>query len=252
MRNLKSQGAKELADIKEKEKLDIDIFELDVTDQKSVDQGMKEILAKHPNIDVLINNAGLGYMGPVEEFEIDEIKQQFDTNVFGAMRMFKKVAPLMRQRHQGMIINISSICGLISTPLYGVYSASKFALEALSEASLAELKPFGVKVAVVEPGTFATRFSNNLKFPQSLKSINESPYFGLMDKFVKGTKTIINKIVSRLGNSEKVAKLIYKIANQENPRLRNVIGMDAKTYLIIRRILGQNLWMKLLSRVYQW
>lgn len=165
MRMPRERG-KKLREIAEKEKLLIETPEIDVTDEKTIETTLSEI---NRPVDILINNAGFGMIGPVEDFTIEEIKSQYDTNVLGTLRMIKSVAPSMRKRRRGLIVNLSSINGLIPFPLWGVYSSSKFAIESLSESLRFELKHFGIDVVLIEPGSFLTNFPDNIRTPSNIK-----------------------------------------------------------------------------------
>src|SRR5512141_3048320 len=133
-------------------------LELDVTPPESIRRAVDSVVEKFGRIDVLVNNAGYAVRGAVEEVTIEAAQRMFDTNVFGVMRMVQAVAPHMRERKAGRIINISSVVGKLVTPANGTYAATKFAVEALSDALRMELAPFGVQVVVIEPGSIQTRF----------------------------------------------------------------------------------------------
>lgn len=254
IRNLESAGAKELWEVKKRENLLLEILPLDVTSQLSVEEAVQMAVNKAGRIDVLVNNAGFGYFGPVEEFSVDEVKAQYETNVFGVLRVIKSVAPVMRQQKSGSIINISSIAGLIPLPLNGVYSSSKFALESLTEALRFELDHFNIRVSLVEPGSFNTSFWNNLKHAKSLGS-PDSPYKG----FSKGALGKWRKVEDRLKalvsasffNPDAVVNKIYEIAQTESPSLRYPVGLEANA-IILRKLLPQLLWEWLLHKVYKW
>ncbi|MBV6659201.1 MAG: SDR family oxidoreductase, partial [Devosiaceae bacterium] len=145
----------------------VEIVEIDVTSDASVDAGIAEATAKLGHIDVLINNAGVGAHGLQENFSPSDFQRLFDINVFGLQRMIRGVLPGMRARGSGLIVNISSLLGRVALPFYGPYNASKWAVEALSENHRAELSAFGVDVAVIEPGGFPTKFIDNLMQPAS-------------------------------------------------------------------------------------
>ena len=138
--------------------LPISGVEIDINCDESVSDAMGAVLAREEKIDVLVNNAGYGLWGPVERLTVDEVKAQFETNLFAMLRMIRAVAPGMMDRGYGKIINISSVEGRLVTPYNGAYASSKFAMEGMSEALRAEMRPFGVFVAVVEPGLFRTDF----------------------------------------------------------------------------------------------
>ncbi|HTX03859.1 MAG TPA: SDR family oxidoreductase [Candidatus Acidoferrales bacterium] len=138
----------------------IAVVELEITDQASVDRAAAEILASGP-VDVLVNNAGAAFFGPVEGFTPEAARKQFEVNVFAPLRINRAFLPSMRERHSGLIVFVSSIVGRLVLPFGGVYAASKWALEALAEASSYELRPLGIDVAIVEPGAFSTNISNS-------------------------------------------------------------------------------------------
>lgn len=143
------------------------VVEIDVTSDSAVASGVDAATAALGHIDVLINNAGVGTHGLIENFSADDYKRLFDVNVFGVQRMIRAVAPAMRSRGNGLVINISSLLGRIAIPFYGPYQASKWALEAMSENGRAELSSFGVEVAVIEPGGFPTTFVDGLMHPSN-------------------------------------------------------------------------------------
>jgi len=161
MRNINGKNtnkAKELRDFARANNLKIDVLEIDVTSDKSVKAAASQI----PPIDILINNAGRGYGGPMESFSSDEILAQLDLNIVGTVRMAKAVLPGMRVQKSGLIIQVSSTAGRAAFPGWGLYHASKWGLEGMSEAMRYELAPLGIDVVLVEPGPFATDFFGNL------------------------------------------------------------------------------------------
>ncbi len=139
------------------------ILQMDVIDKASVQQAVQKVLENEKKIDVLINNAGIGIGGSIEEYSDEEIKKQFDTNFFGTLNLCRTVIPSMRNNGGGMIINISSLGGLMGLPFQGIYSATKYAIEGLSEALRMEVKSAGIKVVLVNPGDFKTNFTDNRK-----------------------------------------------------------------------------------------
>jgi NAD(P)-dependent dehydrogenase (short-subunit alcohol dehydrogenase family) len=254
VRNPESEGATGLRHLAHTEKLPITPITLDITSQESITKAIKMVTAKTHRIDVLVNNAGVGYFGPVEDFSIDEVKAQYDTNILGSLRMIKAIAPIMRKQKNGRIITISSVNGLISFPLMGIYSSSKFALETLSEVLRFELAPFGIWVSVVEPGSFFTRFGVNRKQPM-LTSLKSSPYKTLTDGFFTKydqAHTIRNKFLHKITHPSRVAHRIYTIAQEDRPAFHNVVGVDAHLYLFLKRILPESIRFWLLQRFYDW
>jgi NAD(P)-dependent dehydrogenase (short-subunit alcohol dehydrogenase family) len=147
---------------------------MDVDDDESVASGVAEVLKKAGHVDVLVNNAGFGYAGAVEDMTIDEARRQFETNFFGMHRLCRAVLPQMRARRTGRIVNMSSLGGLVGIPFQAVYCASKFAVEGYTEALRMELRPFGIQVAMIEPGDFATRFTASRRMIAA--SSPQSPY----------------------------------------------------------------------------
>ncbi|MEM6374752.1 MAG: SDR family oxidoreductase [Pseudomonadota bacterium] len=141
------------------------IVEIDVTNDRSVSEGVSEARAQLGQIDVLINNAGVGAHGLQENFSPDDFRRLFDINLFGVQRMIREVVPEMRARGEGLILNVSSLLGRVALPFYGPYNATKWALEAMSENYRAELSAFGVEISLVEPGGFPTGFMANLMAP---------------------------------------------------------------------------------------
>ena len=148
----------ELREIAKKDNLPLEVLQLDVTDDKSVAYAIDMIGNRHQRIDVLVNNAGYEHHGAVEDLSMEEIKTQFETNFFGAVRVMKAVLPMMRKQRNGTIINVSSIGGIIGVPLNSAYVGSKFALEGFSESMKYELEGFGIKVILIEPGAVKTNY----------------------------------------------------------------------------------------------
>jgi short-subunit dehydrogenase len=146
----------ELETISYKENLSIKVVEMDITKDNSVQTLADKVIKDDGKLDVLINNAGVMYVGITEAYSLEQIKEQFETNLYGAIRTSKAFLPSMRKSNDGLIINISSLAGRLTFPYFGIYCASKFALEAYSETLRYELKPFGVDVCIVEPGPFPT------------------------------------------------------------------------------------------------
>src|ERR671932_2302506 len=160
MRNL--EKSKNITEIANKEKLPLQVVQLDVNDDRSVKQAIDKIVAENQRIDVLVNNAGYGLLGALEDLSIEEIKAQFETNFFGVVRVTQQVLPVMRKQNSGgTIVNISSVGGRIGIPGLSAYHSTKFALEGLSESISYELEPFGIKVVLIEPGLIRTNIMNS-------------------------------------------------------------------------------------------
>lgn len=248
-----NEGSKDLEKAAAQEKLPVKLIKLDVTIQAEVDQAIRQIIKESGRIDVLVNNAGFGYLGPVEDFTIEEIQAQFAVNFFGYIRMAKAVLPQMRKQHSGRIINISSVTGLLTFPVHGVYSSSKFAVEAISEALNFEVRPFGIKVVIIEPGIFITNFDKNRSFARQYLT-GDTPYKGLRDPLGKNNANRLrnNNIIKKLTNPEKVANKIFFAATTGSPKLRYKMGADTRIYTIIRKLVPQSLWDWGLHKIYQW
>ena len=148
---LEGEGSKQLTDITKNENLPLQIIRLDVNDDKSVHEAIEAIVKEKDRIDLVVNNAGYDLMGALEETSMDELKGQFETNLYGPVRVIQSVIPIMRKQGAGTIVNVTSLGGRISFPLNSAYHATKFALEGLSESIQYELEPFGIKIIVIEP-----------------------------------------------------------------------------------------------------
>lgn len=191
---------------------------LDVNDHEKVKEAIADVIRRYNKIDVLINNAGYGLMGAIEETSMEEARMQMETNFFGALAVTQAVLPFMRKERAGHIIQFSSVAGILSTPGLGLYNASKFALEGFSEALALEVGPLGIKVTIVEPGPFRTQWAGgSMKF--AANKIND--YESTAGK-VKATITGYSG--SQPGDPVKGAQAVLEIINSENPPLRLVLG----------------------------
>lgn len=182
MRNLERS-----AHIKEKiqgKKLNLVLKQCDVNDQASVDSCIQESIKEFGRLDVLINNAGYGLISPLETIELAEARAQFETNFFGVVRMVQAVLPLMRRQKSGKIINVSSVAGIIGSPLFGIYSATKFALEGLSESLAQEVSKFGIQVKLIEPGGVHTEFGSKTNLRTGTKKDGTIPEYARMQKSI--------------------------------------------------------------------
>ena len=227
MRNTaKSDKIKEIA---QKENLKISILELDVDDENSAKTAIAQILDQKQRIDVLINNAGWGLWGCVEDVSVDEFKEQFETNFFSIIRLIQEVAPTMRKQSSGTIVNVSSVVGRIGFPASPAYISSKFALEGLSESLRFEFAPFGIDVIIIEPGVIKTDFMKNMKMAK--KSELDTVYKDITTKVVSGVK-----MMAEMGTPPKeVANTIVKAIKDEKPLPRYVVGNDASMFLEARK-----------------
>ncbi|MGC2428420.1 MAG: SDR family oxidoreductase [Nitrososphaeraceae archaeon] len=230
MRNLDKSQA--IIDLKEKEKLPLEVLQLDITDELSVKEAIHKIINDQEKIDVLVNNAGYALVGPFEELSIEEFKEQFETNVFGAIRLIQGVLPIMRRQRDGTIVNVSSVAGRVGFPLTSAYVSSKFALEGLSESMAYEIEQFGIKVILIEPGVIRTNFNNNLKIGKMVAIDPKSPYIELTQQRISAFKPRFE----RGSPPFEVAKVILEAIRLEKPaqELRYMVGNDAFKLMEIR------------------
>jgi NAD(P)-dependent dehydrogenase (short-subunit alcohol dehydrogenase family) len=213
-------GASELTQAIEREKLPIRPVAIDVDDAASVQRGVREILDKAGRIDVLVNNAGIGGGGPIEDVPVDWAKGLFETNYFGVIRMIQAVLPGMRERRSGAIVNVSSIAGRVAVAGHGHYSAVKHALEAASEALAQEVQAFGIRVAIVEPGVVVTPiFTKARRFADPA-----SPYA----VHVRRLLLFYQMQMKTPSQPSDVAAVIHEAVTTKAPTLRYLVGEDAK------------------------
>jgi NAD(P)-dependent dehydrogenase (short-subunit alcohol dehydrogenase family) len=239
MRNLnKSENIKKVAT---KENLPIHIHQLDVTDDVSVKNTIQAILSETGRIDVLVNNAGYGLNGAFEDLSMDEIKAQYETNVFGLIRTTQSVLPIMRRQKSGIIVNISSGAGRFGFPGSSAYISTKFAVEGLSESMSYELEPFGIKVVIVEPGVIRTNFVTVV----AKKSQDpNSPYSQIMRK----TATVFENMMANASSPDLVAKVVLNAVTNENPSLRYLAGKDVETWLDSKRNMSDEEFYKMMKQ----
>lgn len=215
-------------DLKQKYQERTLVLKLDVTKNDQIKSAVKEVLLKWGRIDVLVNNAGYGIVGALEEVSEEEMLRVFQTNVFGLINLTKEVLPSMRQNKAGHIINLSSIAGLVSTPGFGIYNATKFAVEGMSEALAQEVSCFGIKVTIIEPGPFRTDFAN--------RSLAVMPEMKEYDQAMIPTRDYIKKVDgNQPGDPIKGAQLMIKLTEIQDPPLRLPLGKMA-----LQRWAGKN------------
>ena len=221
------------------------LLELDVRNPESISNTISQIIQKTGRIDVVINNAGVGITGPIEEIPTQEMKSHFDTNFFGPIEVIKAVLPQMRLQKSGLIINITSIAGYMGLPYRGIYSASKGALEIITEALRMEVKSFGIEITNVAPGDFATNIaSRRFHAPVISGSAYEVSY----------AKTLhaINNQVDSGDNPEEMAKAIHKIILTSHPKIHYKIGAFMQKFsIVLKRILPDKMYERLLMNHYK-
>lgn len=226
-----------LAEAAAKEKLPITVSVMDVDDDDSVRSGIAAIQEQHGPLDVLVNNAGIERFGSIEESSMDEFRQAMETNYFGALRCIKAVVPQMRKRRSGMIINVSSVAGTFSMPPATPYCASKWALEALSEGLACEMKAFGVRVTLVEPGIIDTAMARRIM------SNGNSAYPHTARTAAMFTATLTDAPVS----PAVVAQKILEIDQSGTWQLRHPVGPDAVPFISWRKGMTDEQWIDLHS-----
>jgi NAD(P)-dependent dehydrogenase (short-subunit alcohol dehydrogenase family) len=222
MRNTAKAGA--LEEAKEKEKLAIEVVQLDVTDEGSVKSAVQQVVEKAGRIDVLVNNAGIGAHGAIEDTDDDEAKEIFETNFFGVLNVTRAVTPVMRGQKSGTIANVSSLAAVVTPPFSGIYAASKRALEAVSEALHYELHPFGIRILLIEPGGFETEIENSNRVAR--RFTEGSPYIEIDQRFQEALTRLPAAEVR--GEAQVVAETIYNAVNDKEPKLRYLVGQDAE------------------------
>jgi len=228
MRNLSK--SEEILNYAKKENLPLETLVLDVIDARSISNSIQKIINERGRIDVLVNNAGYSLLGPLEQLQINEIKDAFETNFFGVIKLIQSVLPTMRKQRYGRIINVSSVAGRIGFPLSSAYVSSKFALEGLTESLRYEVQKFGIHVVLIEPGVIKTNFANNLRVGKNVKTLQDikginSPYVEITEKRISALRPRIEKGLP----PSKVAEVIVEAVMFDNPEARYLVGEDALT-----------------------
>lgn len=222
----------------------IEMLSMNVDDDDSVSQAVRNLIEKAGRLDGVVNNAGFALMGSVEDTSISEAKAQMETNFFGVLRVCRAVLPIMRKQGSGHIINISSLAGVLGVPFSGLYSASKFALEGMTESLRLELRPFGVSVVLIEPGDF------NTQLPARRLVARESETSDVYQKNFTRFKNAQEKDESKAPSPEPVAFLVERILSTGAPRLRYTVGMVGQRIVVpLKRFLPQRLFEWTLCKV---
>ena len=218
-------------------KLQLTAMELDVCDDASVDYAVTRIEKSTGTVDVLVNNAGIAIAAVMEEITLADLRKQFETNFFGLVRMSQRVLPGMRRKLSGRIINMSSIAGKLASPLFGPYSSSKHAVEAVSDAMRLEVYPFGIQVVLIEPGYIPTSMNRNAGELSSAyaRGAEQSPYKSVYQGFLKswGKTTKSSRYTP-----EDCARVILRAAEDDPPRARYPVTREAKIGILFRRLLS--------------
>lgn len=221
-----------------------EMIQLDVCSDESVHNAIDYVYKKESAINILINCAGFGIAGSVEDTTADEAYRQFNTNFFGVLRMCRSAAPIMRNQKKGLIINISSVAGIVPIPFQSMYSASKYALESVTEALRMEIKPFGVRVSMVEPGDTKTGFTEKRQFTEGSK--NGSAYSSVFEASID----TMAKSEMNGPKPEVVVKCIAKIINSKNPPVRITVGLEYKLIRILKGLVPARFLEFALSKLY--
>jgi NAD(P)-dependent dehydrogenase (short-subunit alcohol dehydrogenase family) len=226
--------------------LSAEIVRLDVTSADEIEATVSSIEQVAGGVDVLVNNAGYGLGGSVEDISMEELREQFETNFFGLVGLSKRVLPGMRQRRRGRIINVSSIAGRVALPGVSAYCSSKFAVEGFSEAMRHELLPFDVFVSLVEPGTFRTDiFDRNRRI--AARASDPTSAWAEMTRRISAI--VDGRVEKSTADPREVALVIAEIATSARPRLRYLVGRDARTQRLLARLLPDRLWETAVGRV---
>ena len=221
------------------------LISLDVKDVNSIAKAIAEIVSKTGRIDVLINNAGVGITGAIEEIPLQEIKNHFDTNFYGPIAVMQAVLPQMRTQKSGLIINITSIAGYMGLPFRGIYSASKGALELVTEAVRMETKSFGIQITNVAAGDFATNIAASRYHAPIIKN---SPYEISYGNILKEMNTHVNSG----GNPNQMAEAVFAIINSKNPKIHYKVGAFLQKFsIVLKRILPDLMYEKMLMKHYK-
>jgi NAD(P)-dependent dehydrogenase (short-subunit alcohol dehydrogenase family) len=232
MRNL--EKSKSISEIANREKLPLQVVQLDVDDNRSVKEAIDKVVAENQRIDVLVNNAGYGLLGSLEDLLIEEIKAQFETNFFGVVRVTQQVLPVMRKQKSGTIVNISSVGGRMSFPGLSAYHSTKFALEGLSESISYELEPFGIRVVIIEPGFIRTNIMNS----------------SIIARKALDPKSPMEN-TSASSPPEEVAKVVLQAVTSESPKLRYAVGSDAANMIKAKTTMSDTEFGGLIKQQFQ-
>jgi NAD(P)-dependent dehydrogenase (short-subunit alcohol dehydrogenase family) len=237
MRKLEGGKSENITNVAKNENIPLQVIQLDVDSDHSVLDAVNTIMRERGRIDIVINNAGYALAGPFEETSMEEIRAQFETNFFGAVRVMQAVIPIMRDLKSGKIVNITSMGGRIAVPLDSVYHGTKFALEGLSESLQYELASFGIKIMLIEPGAVGSNFWKNLKIASKTLNHNDnnnnsySPY----QQIVNNVSESFRKMEQNTTHPSEVAKVILQAVQASNPDFRYIVGKDAAMILEAKR-----------------
>lgn len=228
----------------EKENLPIKVIQLDVTDDVSLRNAINHVTSEAGRIDVLVNNAGYALGGALEELSMEEIKAQYETNLFGLVRVTQAVLPTMRKQMSGRILNLSSGAGIFGYPGGSAYVSTKFAVEGLSESIAYELEPFGIKVILIEPGFVQTNFANSMVIAKKAQD-PASPYSQMMQEIAASS----NELAKNGSSAELVANVILDAATNPNPRLRYLVGKDVEAWAASKKSMNESEFFNMIMNI---
>jgi len=228
-----------------RERLPIRLVRLDVCDPGSIAAAVREA----GNIDVLVNNAGIELRSSIEDASDADVEKQFDTNVFGTLRVLRAVLPQMRARQRGTVVNLSSIAGIVARPFGGLYSATKHALEAITEALHFEAAPLGIRVVLIEPGAYGTRLLDNAYNGEGFSPA--SPYWPVHERFEDALGRL-RDATGGMQDAQEVADVIYTAVNDPTPKLRYLVGRDAQMIANAYRAMDFEQYEQAMRQSMQW
>ena len=243
MRDL--QKSSEIKSIAEKEKLDMHFVQLDVTDDYSIKNAVQNVYDEAGRIDILVNNAGYALSGAFEDLSIEEIKEQYETNVYGLIRTTQAVLPIMRRQRSGVVVNISSGVGRFGYPTGSAYVSTKFAVEGLSESMSYELEPFGIRTVIIEPGVIDTDFHHASKIAKKSQDPN-SPYAPLM----KAMESNVKKMIANGSTPQYVAEVILEAITSPDHKLRYVAGKDVEQWMEAKRKMSDDEFISMMKQFF--
>lgn len=245
-RNAEKRAA--LEQLAEEKSLPLETVELDVTSDESANRAVAEVERRAGPVSVLVNNAGIAIAAVMEEISVDDLRKQFETNVFAAVRMTQRVLPGMRKRHSGRIINMSSVAGKVSNPLFGPYSGSKHALEAISDAQRMEVAPFGIRVVLIEPGFIPTNI-NRAAAELSSRYMNNAAASPYAQAYLSVLKLVQKRVASSKTTPEDCARVILRAVRAPNPRARYTVTREAQITIAMRWLLSDRRMDKMTMRM---
>ena len=226
----------------------VEVLQLDVNDRRSVDAAIEEVIRREGRIDVLVSNAGISIDGPVEAFDDDELLAVFETNLFGVVRVTRAVLPHMRSQGSGTIVTVGSLAGKVAAPFSGIYSASKHAVEALSDALHYELHPLGIRVVLIEPGEFETEIDANSR--PARRFTEASPYLEAERRFAEARMKLPGG--GQGADAQIVADVIVDAAKSEQPQRRYLVGQDAELIAGLHKKMSDDEFEKAVRTLLDW